>query len=482
MSLQAVQISITDQKRRSSDHFAYTVLSVATQAITVPLTCIHRSLVGQYTYKQDFVSRYQWTIHHVRTLHQWITAPEFWIKWTQIGEELYLQIHHELSMLRRFRARIQAIYIRINRCEHQEPPKAFSNRAIARLDFSPLERQLRDIKKQICRASGQAYVNKSQENLTDIRNTIEDLNGTQVTASWNEWLAQHRATCISIQSRINDLEHTSYLYVIENEDQMQKLEGLRIGELQTLFSNTLRGIALKHYVYHVSKGYQALYREVESELTLLRSEQTTYHSSWGNYLWSHWESLYRTQATSLHLKIYRLKLLYQEYSKTVQLDQDTRLPSITSLQTLFKTVFSSFQAPDTVSFVPYPLAFAVPEKWKTIRHRGLSISCGEPVLGNALQLMFSDPILAKLIFKGPRQIEPLGKLYDSYMDTQWSAQWTTIGNFIQTVDPTKPISFDQFLHCLDRLYGSHPENRWHLTLPFYNLLEEVVNRTSQGLI
>ena len=95
MSLQAVQISITDQKRRSSDHFAYTVLSVATQAITVPLTCIHRSLVGQYTYKQDFVSRYQWTIHHVRTLHQWITAPEFWIKWTQIGEELYLQIHHE---------------------------------------------------------------------------------------------------------------------------------------------------------------------------------------------------------------------------------------------------------------------------------------------------------------------------------------------------------------------------------------------------
>jgi len=482
MSFQAFPISVADHNRRSTDYFLQTVFAAAKQAVTIPLTCMRTTLWGQYTSKQDFISRYQWTTHHVRILHQWINSPGFWIKWTQIGDEIYLQIHHELSMLRRFRARIQAIYIQINRPAQQEPPKAFSNRAIACLDFSPLEKQLRDIRQQICRVNGQAYVDKSQENLTDIRNTIADLNATRVTASWNEWFAQYRATCISIQSRINDLKHTSYLYVIENEDQMQKLDGLRIGELQTLFSNTLRGIALKHYVYHVSNGYQALYREVESELTLLRNDRTTYHKSWGNYLWSQWESSHHTQATSLHLKIYRLVVLYQEYSKTVQLGQDICLPPTTSLQVLFRAVFRSFQAPDAISFVPYPLACAVPEEWKTIRHRGLPISCGEPVLGNALQLMFSDPILAKLIFKGPRQIEPLGKLYNSYMDAQWSAQWTTIGNFIQTVDPTKPISFNQFVHCLDRLYGSHPENRWYLTLPFYNLIGDVVNRTSDGLI
>ena len=350
------------------------------------------------------------------------------------------------------------------------------------MDFSPLEKQLQDIRQKICRASGQAYVDKSQEDVTDVRNAIVELSSTPAAASWDKWLATHRASCISVQSRIEALKHTSYLYVIESEEQLQKLDGLQIEELQTLFTRTLKGIALKHYVTYVSHEYQTLYREIESELTLLRNDQTAYHSSWSNYLWSYWESNHRTQATLLHQKIFRLVSLHQEYLKTAQPDQQSNLPSPIFLREVFKEIFRSFKPPDTVNLVPYPLALAIPEEWKTMSHRGIPISCGEPKLASALQLMFSDPTLAKHIFGGPRQIELLGQLYDSYLQTQWDAQWAALGNFIQTMNPSKPITFDQFTCRLDSLYSSHPANRWHLSRPFYELIRAVTNRSSHGLV
>ena len=481
MSFQVSALSVAHPNRQSKDSPAQIVFSLAKQAISAPITYVHRTLVGQYTPKQDFLSRYQWADHHIRILHQYLKSPGFWIKWTQTGNELYIQVKHELCILRHHRDKAHAIYIQISRYSRQRPPINFPGRAIALTDFSVLEKQLQDIQQRICKANGQAHIDKSQEDVTDVRNAIEDLSTTPVANSWDEWITTHRASCVSIQSRIEKLEHTSYLYVIESEEQLQKLDGLQIGELQTLFSRTLKGIALKHYAAYVSREYTTLYREIESELTLLKNDQTLYHSSWGNYLWSYWESNHRAQAISLHQKIFRLASLQEEYLKTIKLGPQSRLPSPTLLQALFKGIFRSFTPPETVDLPRRSSTFAISEEWKAMRHRGIPISCGEPKLASALQMMFSDPTLAKYIFGGPRQIELLQHLYNSYLQTQWDAQWAALGTFLQTTDPSKAITFDQFISRLNSLYSSHPANTWHLTRPFYDLTREVANRTSHGL-
>ena len=457
------------------------VLSIAGKLITAPIRGLHyveRSLTGTYTTSQDFFSRYEWTKHHVEDLHKSLASPNFWVKWSREGNTTYIEVQDELSTLRRQREKVRAIYACQRQCRH---PRCLSTRAIALTDFSVLEKQLQDIQKRIIKANGQAHIDKSQEDVTDVRNAIEDLSAAPVANSWDEWLSTHRASCRSIQSRIEKLEHTSYLYVIESEEQLQKLDGLQIGELQTLFSRTLKGIALKHYATYVSHEYTTLYREIESELTLLRNDQTVYHSSWGNYLWSYWEPNHRAQAISLHQKIFRLVSLQEEYLKTVKPDPQSRLPSPTPLQALFKEVFRSFTPPETVDLPRRTSTFAIPETWKAMRHRGIAISCGEPKLASALQMMFSDPTLAKYIFGGPRQIELLQHLYNSYLQTQWDAQWAALGTFLQTTDPSKAITFDQFISRLNSLYSSHPANTWHLTRPFYDLTREVANRTTHGL-
>jgi hypothetical protein len=478
----SIQFSASHPNRRSKDHPTQTALLVARQAISTPVAQLRQVLVGQYTAKQDFFSRYRWVDHHIKILHQGLDSSKFWINWTRIGNELYVQVKHEFHILRRYRDKVYAIYIRVNRYSHQRQLADSPARAIALTDLSPIENKLQDINRRICRSSGQRYVNERLEDASDVRDAIISLNDLPVAASWNEWINTHRASCVNIQSRIEALEHTTYMYVLENEDQFQKLEVLQIERLQTLFSRTLKGIALKHYVTYVSREYQVLHREVQSEIALLRNDRAIYHSSWGNYLWSYWESNHSAQAALLYQKIGRLTFLHQEYMNAVRPDQQSSLPSLTALQKSFKEVFYSFEPQNAVNLVPYPLTPVIPEEWKGMRHRGIPISCGESKLGAALQLMFSDPALAKYIFRGPRQMALLGQLYDSYLHAQWNAQWATLGTFIQTMDPAKPITFDQFIYRLDSLYSSHPANRWYLARPFYDLVKTVANRTSHGLI
>ena len=422
MSVQVSTFPATHPNRQSKDCYPEVVFSLAKQVISTPLGYLRNSLLGQYTSDQDFFSRYQWTNHHIKILHQWLESPGFWVKWTQTGNDIYLQINYELCILHRYRSKVRTIYTQVSRYSRPRPPREFPGKAIALTDFSPLEKRLQDIRQRICRTSGQAYIDKSQEDVTDVRNAIANLDAAPVAASWDEWLNAHRASCLSIQSRIEALEHTTYIYVIKSEQQLQKLEGLQIEQVQTLFSRTLKGIALRHYVTYASHEYKTLYREIESELTLFRNDLTTYHSSWKNYLWSYWESNHRTQASLLYQKIFRLTSLHQEYVKTVQPDQNSSLPSPTDLQRSFKGIFRSFEPPNAADLALYPQTSAIPEEWKAMRHKGIPISCGEPKLASALQLMFSDPTLAKHIFGGPRQLELLGKLYDSYLQAQWNAQ------------------------------------------------------------
>ena len=47
-------------------------------------------------------------------------------------------------------------------------------------DFSVLEKQLQDIQQRICKANGQAHIDKSQEDVSDVRDAIEDLSAAPV--------------------------------------------------------------------------------------------------------------------------------------------------------------------------------------------------------------------------------------------------------------------------------------------------------------
>lgn len=457
-------------------------LAMAGKLITAPIRGLHyieRSLKGTYTPSQNFFSRYEWALYHVEDLHKSLSSPNFWVKWSRQGNATYIEIQDQLSTLHREREKARAIYAQQRYYRGRPTLRDLSTRAIACTDLSSIDQRLHDIHLRTTKASGQSYIDKKQKDATEIQKSIESLKSAPIESSWETWLLKHQTTCHSIQSSISALNHTTYLHVSEGRE---KLQGINTQDLNTLLYNALVDVALKHYKTHVSHEYRTLYEEVKAQLESLKNQKTAYHSSWTNYLWSYWESNHRTQASLLYQKIFRLNSLHQEYVKTVQPDQNSNLPSPADLQRSFKGIFCSFKPLNAVDLALYSLISAIPEEWKAMRHRGIPIHCGEPKLASALQLMFSDPTLAKHILRGPRQLELLGQLYDSYLQAQWNAQWAALETFIQTMDPAKPITFDQFIHRLDSLYSSTPANRWHLACPFYDLIREAANRTSYELI
>ncbi len=473
MPLQMSTFPPITRRQTLEDHSAQLKWPLVNQKISELykyLSGLHTSLSGRYTPEEDFFSRYLWTQYHINSLHDLRGSPGFWIKWNQIGNKIY----PEFCMLYRCRNKICGIYGKMKRDPSKKDFRRDSINVID-TDLNLLKNRFQDIRQHIYEANRLADIEKSPEGVADVRSAIESLTTTPVAPSWSEWFVQHQHTCKNIQSRIEALEYPPYLYVTENEEtSSQKLNSLKIGKLQALFFRTLREIILKHYVAYVSHEYRSLYKEAESDLTQLEADRTKYYSTstWKNWLSGNWEVDHEPQLISLHKKIFRLKSFYREYSGV----QDSCSPEPKKLQKKFKEVFSSFSS--TTDLLSHQFIAAIPEGWEEILHRGIPISCGKPKLEAALHLVLSEPALAKHIFEDPRQIECFRQFYKSYQDAQWKAQLVTLKNFIQTVDSSKPISFDQFIDKLNELYSAYLKNRCSSARPFYDLRREVANPTT----
>jgi len=393
-------------RRHVEPHPLDGALSIATKLITAPFRGLHyieKSLTGTYTADQDFLSRYQWTKHHVEDLHTSLSSPNFWIKWSREGSATYLEIQSELSTLQRQREKARTIY------EHQQryrSPRNTPIRAIACTDLAPLETKLRDIHRHITKASGQSYIDKKQQDAAEIQASIAALKNAPTEPSWEGWLLKHQATCQALESAIANLNHTTYLHV----EPQEKLQGVNTGDLNTLLYNALVDIAKAHYISHAQQEYRTLYESTQKALSTLEQDYTAYHNTWSNYLWSHWEKAHSQDAYTLYSQLTTLRDLQRNLT-TISRDP---LPSLYPLQKTFNHLFRSFIPPEEHS----PLT-STPDAWRRHPHRGPVIHTGEPDLTHTLHLAFSDPRLAHLE-------QPMGRPLPTHHKTRCSKTDTSL--------------------------------------------------------
>ncbi|QVL55809.1 MAG: hypothetical protein KFB95_00980 [Simkaniaceae bacterium] len=433
--------------RRVEPHPLDGTLAMAGKLITAPIRGLHyieKALTGTYTADQDFFSRYQWTKHHVEDLHKSLSSPNFWVKWSRQGNATYIEIQDQLSTLHREREKARAIYARQRHCRY---PRDLSTRNIACTALAPLKAKLRDIHLRTTKASGQSYIDKKQQDATEIQSSIASLKNTPIESSWETWLLKHQTPCQAIESNILSLNHTTYLYVSEGRE---KLQGINTQDLNTLLYNVLVDVALKHYKTHVSHEYRTLYEEVKAQLESLKNRKTAYHSSWGNYFWSYWETNCSAEKHRLDTQLHALKRLYVGYMQTALPRNEPALMSPQALQNDYLSLFPSQKGlgADRPSLGHYWPVLPFPDDWKDSRHLGVHIKSKASQITSVLQLVFSDPILAKHVVEGAGQIEELRDFYGDYLKTGWSIPWDALQAMspIQRQGITSKNAFKQFFH------------------------------------
>ncbi|QVL55414.1 MAG: hypothetical protein KFB95_08915 [Simkaniaceae bacterium] len=432
-------------RRQIEPHPLDGAFSIAIKLITTPFRGLHyieKSLTGTYTADQDFFSRYHWTKHHVEDLHKSLSSPNFWVKWSRQGNATYIEIQDQLSTLHREREKARAIYQRQRYYRGRPILRDLSTRAIACTDLSSIDQRLHDIHLRTTKASGQSYIDKKQKDATEIQTSIASLKSTPIESSWETWLLKHQTTCRSIQSSISALNHTTYLCVSEGRE---KLQGINTQDLNTLLYNALVDIAKTHYTSHAQKEYHTLYESTQRKLKALQEDHTTYHKTWGNYLWSNWEKDHRQDAYTLHIQLSCLRHLH---SNLIAISRDP-LPSLYPLQQTFNSLFRSFVPPEEHA----PFRSSAPDTWQHHPHRGSIIHTGEPHLTNTLQLAFSDPKLAAQTTTENRQLK---QLYHQFLNTTWNIQWDALYQLITKPTPQKPTHpYQQFIATYQKLTPTH---------------------------
>ena len=369
---------------------------------------------GTYDQTKDVDTRYNWVIHQLKVLNKERGEASFWIKWNTQGHQVYLEIQKEIEALRPLNLR----------------------------DLSSSEKDIDAIQQSVTRDQAIEHLNGIRAKEGEVRESLDKLSNESLEPSWPQWLLKHLSVIREIEEKIQSLDPLQKFFVIGERGAIEELPGVDVEDLKKHLSHTLFQMAEKHFVAFVEKDYCSYYQQVQEKIVHLQQDRASYLKKNWNYAWSfwgnYWEKEHHKDASFLRGRVDYLKTLHLATALPQLKDFRKEVNSLDDLPKQFENLFPSqaegsitkicriFKAFFCLSNLP---SLPLPQDWE--KHRHIGVGLGDTPAALAMQLLFSDPFLARFTVEGKGQTQEIKQLYKKYLSADWNCHWVSWQEFIR---------------------------------------------------